>query len=89
MEKLTIKKYAVKHKKSIFAVMKMVKENKLASETIEENGKEVLYILLDETVKIEQLTEEKKPTRSLEERVKVLEEQVVWLQKALQKQVVL
>jgi uncharacterized protein YlxW (UPF0749 family) len=47
MEKLSIKAYAVKHKLSIFNVMKMVKSSKLKSMVIEENGKEITYIILD------------------------------------------
>ena len=45
MEKMTLKQYAVKHKLSLFNVVKMVKSGKLQSETVEENGKEVTYIL--------------------------------------------
>ena len=47
MEKITIKAYAVKHKLSIFNVMKMVKSGTVKSEVSEENGKEVIYILYD------------------------------------------
>jgi len=46
-EKITIKEYAVKHRLSIFNVVKMVKSGELESETVTENGKETLYILLD------------------------------------------
>ena len=48
MKKTTIKEYAVKHKLSIFNVMKMVKSGKLKSQTMKESGKEILYILYDE-----------------------------------------
>ncbi|SFZ97779.1 hypothetical protein MNB_SV-5-149 [hydrothermal vent metagenome] len=48
MEKMTIKAYAVKHKLSIFNVMKMVKSGKVQSEVFNENGREVTYILYDE-----------------------------------------
>jgi len=47
MEKMTLKQYAVKHKLSLFNVVKMVKSGKLQSETVEENGKEVTYVLPD------------------------------------------
>ena len=53
MEKVTIKTYAVTHKLSIFNVMKMVKSSKLKSETIKENGKETIYILLDDEIEKE------------------------------------
>lgn len=53
MKKVTIKTYAVKHKLSIFNVMKMVKSQKLKSVVEEENGKEVTYILLDDAIEEE------------------------------------
>jgi len=49
MKKVTIKEYAVSHKLSIFNVVKMVKSGKLKSKVIEESGKEVTYIVLDES----------------------------------------
>ena len=48
MERITIKAYAVKHKLSIFNVMKMVKSGKVQSEVFNEKGREVTYILFDE-----------------------------------------
>ena len=48
MERITIKAYAVKHKLSIFNVMKMVKAGKVKSEVFNEKGREVTYILFDE-----------------------------------------
>jgi len=53
MEKITIKAYAVKHKLSIFNVMKMVKSGKLKTTVEEENSKEVTYILLDDKIEEE------------------------------------
>lgn len=47
MEKISIKAYAVKHKLSIFNVMKMVKTGKLKTIIEEENNREIIYILLD------------------------------------------
>ena len=47
MERMTIKAYATKHKLSIFNVVKMVKSGQLESEIVEENGKEVTYIVAD------------------------------------------
>ncbi len=49
MEKMTIKSYATKHKLSIFNVVKMVKSGQLKSEVVEENGKEVTYVLAENT----------------------------------------
>jgi len=45
MEKRTLKAYAIKHKMSIFQVVKMVKNGQLKSETVEEKGGNVVYIL--------------------------------------------
>ena len=46
-KKMTIKEYAVKHRLSIFNVVKMIKAGEIESETVTENGKDTLYILLD------------------------------------------
>ena len=48
MQKMSIKAYAIKHKLSIFNVMKMLKSGKVKSEVSQENGREVTYILYDE-----------------------------------------
>jgi len=53
MEKVSIKTYAVKHKLSIFNVMKMVKSGKLKTVVEEENAKEITYILLDVNIEEE------------------------------------
>ncbi|HSR74499.1 MAG TPA: hypothetical protein VLL31_06610 [Sulfurovum sp.] len=50
MEKISIKAYAARHKLSIFNVVKMTKSGQLPTETVKENGKEVVYILLDNDV---------------------------------------
>jgi flagellar motility protein MotE (MotC chaperone) len=50
MEKVSIKAYAAKHKLSIFNVVKMTKSGQLPTETVQENGKETVYILLDHDV---------------------------------------
>jgi len=49
MARMTLKQYAVKHKLSLFNVVKMVKSGQLQSETVEEDGKEVTYILPQDT----------------------------------------
>ena len=48
MEKMTITAYAVKHKLSIFNVMKMIKSNTLKTKIENKNGKETTYILIDD-----------------------------------------
>ncbi len=53
MEKLTIKAYAARHKLSIFNVVKMTKSGKIPTETVNENGKEVVYILIDDAIENE------------------------------------
>jgi hypothetical protein len=50
MEKLSIKAYAAKHKLSIFNVVKMTKSGQVPTETVVENGKDIVYILLDDDV---------------------------------------
>jgi hypothetical protein len=53
MEKISIKAYAQKHKLSIFNVVKMAKSGEIPTETIEEEGKNVIYILIDDVVEKE------------------------------------
>ena len=50
MEKLSIKAYAAKHKLSIFNVVKMTKSGQVPTETVVENGKDIVYIVLDDDV---------------------------------------
>lgn len=53
MDKITIKAYAKKHKLSIFNVVKMTKSGQVPTETINEDGKDVTYILIDDEVEQE------------------------------------
>ncbi|WP_309496899.1 hypothetical protein [Sulfurovum sp.] len=53
MEKISIKAYAKKHKLSIFNVVKMVKSGQVPIENIIEDGKDVIYILIDDKVEKE------------------------------------
>lgn len=53
MKKISIKSYAVKHKLSIFNVVKMTKSGQVPTETAVENGKDVVYILIDDNVEKE------------------------------------
>ena len=94
MQKLTIKAYAVKHKLSIFNVMKMVRSGKLKTEIVEENEKEITYILLDEAIekeieggivpieKQEELTL-REIVKALQKEVKLLREEIEVLKKKL------
>ena len=92
MEKISIKAYATKHKLSIFNVVKMTKSGKIPTETVVENGKYVLYILIDEAVEKEVSeaiipAENKEPysLRKENERLKKeivkLEEEIILLKK--------
>jgi len=48
-----MKAYAVKHKLSLFNVVKMTKSGNIPTETVVENGKDVIYILIDEAIEKE------------------------------------
>lgn len=50
MERITIKAYAIKHKLSIFNVVKMIKSGQIPTENVLENGKDVVYIVIDKDV---------------------------------------
>ena len=83
MGKMTLKQYAVKSKLSLFNVVKMVKSGELKSETVEEDGKEVTYVLVDENsyAAPAEKTEEKKPVLTPE----VLHELVLSLQEEVER----
>jgi len=87
MKKVTIKAYAVKHKLSIFNVMKMVKSGKLKSTTVDENGKEQTYIILDdaieEEVKKSIVPTDEKDTKGLNEEVRLLKNEVAKLREEI------
>jgi len=85
---VTIKAYAIKHKLSIFNVMKMVKSRKLKTDIVEENGKEITYILLDDKIEKE-IKEgivpiEKRDEISVKEMIKVLQNEVKCLREELE-----
>ena len=88
MQKLTIKAYAVKHKLSIFNVMKMVKSGKLKTEIVGENKKEITYILLDQAIEKEIedniVPIEKQEELTLRELVKVLQKEVKLLREEIE-----
>jgi hypothetical protein len=87
MQRVTIKAYAVKHKLSIFNVMKMAKSGKLKTDIVEEDGKEVTYILLDGDIekKIQEgiIPIKKRDESSVKEMIRVLQDEVKWLRKEL------
>ena len=88
MQKVTIKAYAIKHKLSIFNVMKMVKSGKLKTDIVEENGKEKTYILLDEATENEVRKQivplEEKEESTLKEEVKILKKEIQLLREEIE-----
>ena len=80
---MTIKAYAIKHKLSIFNVIKMIKSGKLKTESIEENGKEIIYILVDENKELKEknLSISKSSEVSLKEMVERLQKEVKLLRR--------
>ncbi len=80
MERITIKAYAVKHKLSIFNVMKMVKSGKVQSEIFNEKGRDVTYILFDEETEKE-IREQIVPMEHKEEFM--LREEIKFLRKEI------
>lgn len=87
MEKLTIKAYAAKHKLSIFDVVKMTKSGELQTQSAVENGKETLYILIDDDVgnKVNEsiVQESKKESYSLRKEMERLKQEVKELKKEI------
>lgn len=87
MEKVTVKEYSRKHKLSIYNVIKMTREGTLKSEKVEENGKEVVYILVDDETE-EQLASEiipQNPPKSLKEENLLLKAEIKRLKEELAK----
>ena len=81
MERMTMKAYAVKHKLSIFNVMKMVKAGKVQSEVFNEKGREVTYILFDEETEKE-ISDKIVPMDQKEDLM--LKEEIQFLRKEIQ-----
>jgi len=90
MERMTIKAYAVKHKLSIFNVMKMVKSGKVKSEVFQEKGREITYILYDEKSEKEiqeqivPIEIENKKESHMAEELSQLKQEVQWLRKEVE-----
>jgi predicted RNase H-like nuclease (RuvC/YqgF family) len=89
MKKVTLKNYAVKHKMSLFSVVKLLKSGKLKSETTRENGKERVYILIEnqetETQTITDIENQQPEEKRLDMRVAELEREVERLRNILEK----
>ena len=80
MERITIKAYAIKHKLSVFNVMKMLKSGKVESEVSNEDGREVTYILFDEErekeIREQIIHPEQKDDFILQEEIKFLRKEI-------------
>lgn len=84
MEKISLREYAKRKKLSYFAVMKMVRNGDVKSETVVENGKEVPYVLYDEVEEsTKKVVEKETPEMSLEEENALLKQEIIKLQEAL------
>lgn len=87
MEKISIKAYAARHKLSIFNVVKMTKSGQLATESVLENGKETVYILLDgdveKKVNVAAVREESKAPYGLKKENERLKKEILKLQEEI------
>lgn len=84
MKKVTLREYARLQKISYFQAMKMVNTKKVKSETVEENGKDVYYVLIDEKEEKKTLQTPKKKL-TIEEENTLLKEEVKALKEALER----
>jgi len=88
VERVTIKNYAKKHKLSIFNVVKMTKSGKLNTEIVEEEGKQVVYILLDDKIEKEVekaiTSEKRKEPYSLKKENERLKKEIVKLKEEIE-----
>ena len=88
MERIGIKAYAVKHKLSIFNVMKMIKSGKVKSEVFQEKGRDVTYILYDEKseneIKEQIIPMENKEEIQVLEMLRILTQEVQALRKEIE-----
>ncbi len=86
MKRMSVKAYARKHKLSIYNVIKMARTGALESETVEEEGKEVLYILVDEEKEkeVEKEILPHNPPKSLKEENALLKAEIQRLKEELE-----
>ncbi len=88
MKKLTLKEYAAKERLSIFQVVKLLKAGRLESETVQEEGKDKIYILSQGEESKEKQEENSTavvvPHKQLYEKIADLSEEVMILRKELE-----
>jgi hypothetical protein len=84
---MSLKEYARKRRLSIYNVIKMTRNGTLKSETVEEDGKEVLYILCeDETEeRVSETILPIEPPKSLKEENALLKAEIKRLKEELAK----
>lgn len=88
MKQVSLREYAQLHKLSYFNVMKMVRAQEVKSITIEENGKEVQYVLMEEEQEqnvSKKIEESDAPKMSLAEENASLKKEVLRLKAELEK----
>lgn len=88
MKQVTLREYSKRHKLSYFNVMKMVRNGDLKSETFNEDGKEITYILIDEKVEEnikDKIVEASAQTLTLKEENSLLKKEIERLREALEK----
>ena len=88
MKKVTLREYAQMHKLSYFNVMKMVRTQKIKTISVEENGKDVEYIVVDEEQEkkiSENILETSEKTMTLVEENKLLKKEILRLKAELEK----
>ena len=88
MKKVTLREYAQMHKLSYFNVMKMVRTQKIKTISVEENGKDVEYIVVDEEQEkkiSENILETSEKTMTLAEENKLLKKEILRLKAELEK----
>jgi uncharacterized small protein (DUF1192 family) len=88
MKRVTLREYSKLHKLSYFNVMKMVKNGDIKSEIVNENGKDVPYVLIDEVAEkkvSESLIETSLQTLTLKEENTLLKKEIERLKVELEK----
>ena len=88
MKKVTLREYAQIHKLSYFNVMKMVRTQKIKSITVEEDGTEVEYIVMDEEQEkkvSDNILETSEKSMTLVEENTLLKKEIVRLKAELEK----
>jgi molecular chaperone GrpE (heat shock protein) len=87
-KQVTLREYAQMHKLSYFNVMKMVRTQKVKTVSVEENGTEVEYIVLEEEQEkkvSENILDASEKNMTLAEENKLLKKEILRLKAELEK----